>query len=72
MGRTDSPDSLRLNRYLARAGLGSRRGVEEFVRAGRVTVNGTVRREPGCRIDPQNDCVALDGQTVHLPPAWRT
>ena len=72
MGRTDSPDSLRLNRYLARAGLGSRRGVEEFVRAGRVTVNGTVRREPGCRIDPQNDRVALDGQTVHLPPAWRT
>jgi 23S rRNA pseudouridine2605 synthase len=61
-----------LNRYLARAGLGSRRGVEEFILAGRVTVNGAVRREPGCRIDPQSDLVALDGQPVRLPSAWRT
>jgi 23S rRNA pseudouridine2605 synthase len=71
MGKTDSPDSLRLNRYLARAGLGSRRGVEELVRAGRVTVNGTVRREPGCRVHPRSDRVALDGKAVHLPSAWR-
>jgi 16S rRNA U516 pseudouridylate synthase RsuA-like enzyme len=33
---------VRVNRYLASTGLGSRRAVEELVRAGRVTVNGEV------------------------------
>ena len=33
---------MRLNRYLASAGLGSRRGCEELIREGRVTVNGKI------------------------------
>jgi pseudouridine synthase len=33
---------VRLNAYLARAGIASRRGAEELIRAGRVTVNGEV------------------------------
>src|SRR5215217_6264683 len=33
---------MRLNAYLARAGIASRRGAEELIRAGRVTVNGEV------------------------------
>ena len=71
MDRPDSPDTLRLNRFLARAGLGSRRGVEELIAAGRVAVNGTVRREPGCRIRPESDRVEVDGRAVALPRAWR-
>ena len=52
----------RLNKYLASAGLGSRRAVEELVRAGRVTVNG----EPAglsARVE-DGDQVRLDGELV--------
>ena len=45
-----SEAALRLNRYLARAGFGSRRAVEELVRAGRVACNGQVVHDLGRRI----------------------
>jgi 23S rRNA pseudouridine2605 synthase len=60
---------VRLNAYLARAGLGSRRAVEELIRVGRVRVNG----EPAglaTYVDP-GDCVEVDGQAVEPePPAY--
>jgi len=62
---------LRLNRFLARAGLGSRRGVEELIRAGRVTVSGEVVGDLGRRIDPATDLIAVDGLPVSLPVQWR-
>src|SRR5215475_10144478 len=40
----------RLNKYLAHAGLGSRRHVEELIRAGRVAIDGVVVRELGPRV----------------------
>ncbi|NCQ33981.1 rRNA pseudouridine synthase [bacterium] len=61
--KPDSP-SLRLNRFLADAGLGSRRGVENLVRQGRVVVNGKATSELGLRIDPDRDEVRVDGQVV--------
>jgi 23S rRNA pseudouridine2605 synthase len=60
----------RLQKVLARAGLGSRRVCEELIRAGRVTVNGQVA-ELGVRIDPQSDRVELDGARVPLDPELR-
>ena len=57
----------RLQRILAAAGLASRRGAEEWIRAGRVTVNGIVA-ELGQRADPERDTVCVDGESVHSEP----
>lgn len=65
------PDSLpRLNRFLARAGLGSRRSVEALVAAGRVTLDGEIVVDIGRRIDPVRDRVAVDGVPVVWPDDW--
>ena len=61
----------RLNRFLARAGLGSRRAVESLVLSGRVRVNGEVVVELGRRVDPARDRVEVDGRPAHWPDVWR-
>jgi len=55
----------RLQKILARAGLGSRRACEVYIQAGRVTVNGQVAGL-GDKADPQIDRILLDGQTIKL------
>jgi len=57
---------LRLQRFLARAGIASRRGSEDLITAGRVTVNGEVVTALGSKVDPSVDEVAVDGRTVTL------
>lgn len=57
---------MRLQKYLARAGAASRRGSEDLMTAGRVTVNGVVVTELGSRVDPGADVVAVDGEVVRL------
>ncbi|MFP6638873.1 MAG: pseudouridine synthase [Myxococcota bacterium] len=54
---------IRLQKLLAAAGFSSRRGAEELIRAGRVTVNGR-RAGVGDRADPSRDEVALDGERI--------
>jgi 23S rRNA pseudouridine2605 synthase len=54
---------VRLNRYLAAAGLGSRRSCEELIRDGRVTVNGQVCRTLATEVT-ENDFVKLGGRRV--------
>jgi 23S rRNA pseudouridine2605 synthase len=53
---------VRLNRFLAAAGLGSRRSVEALIRDGRVTVNGSVA-ELGASVEEADD-VRVDGQPI--------
>ncbi|HVU91401.1 MAG TPA: pseudouridine synthase, partial [Jatrophihabitans sp.] len=55
--------SVRLQKVLAAAGLGSRRACEELIAAGRVTVDGEVA-ELGRRVDPATAVVAVDGDRV--------
>ena len=55
--------ATRLNRYLALAGLGTRRGVEGLVRHGRISVDGVVAREPSLAVEP-GARVTLDGEPV--------
>lgn len=54
----------RLQKFLATAGLGSRRGCEELISAGRVRVNEAVATL-GATIDPVTDVVTVDGQCVN-------
>lgn len=58
---------IRLQKLLAEAGLGSRRTVETWIRAGRLTVDGRIARL-GDRADPKDD-VRLDGVKLELRPA---
>ena len=62
-------DPLRINRFLARCGLGSRRNVEALVTDGRVRVNGEVVTDLARRIDPAHDTVEVDGETVRVREA---
>jgi hypothetical protein len=55
--------ATRLNRYLALAGLGTRRSVEGLVRHGRVAVDGVVALEPSVPVEP-GARVTLDGDPV--------
>lgn len=57
---------MRLQKFLARAGAASRRGSENLMTAGRVTVNGQVVTELGSKVDPLVDEVAVDGVPVRL------
>ena len=57
---------MRLQKFLARAGAASRRGSENLMTAGRVTVNGRVVTELGSKVDPLVDQVAVDGVPVRL------
>jgi len=55
---------MRLQKFLSTAGVCSRRKGEEFIRAGRVRVNGRVVAELGAKIDPEQDRVSVDGTPV--------
>lgn len=55
----------RLQKILSRAGFGSRRACEEFIRAGRVAVNGQVA-QIGQKADPDGDYITLDGKPVRV------
>jgi pseudouridine synthase len=60
----------RLARFLAHAGIASRRHAEDLIAAGRVQVNGVTIREQGSRIDPEHDMVSVDGNAVRKSEQW--
>lgn len=60
----EHPRTMRLQRFLARAGVASRRGSEALMTAGRVTVNGVVATELGTKVDTDVDVVEVDGVRV--------
>lgn len=62
-----SDDLMRLQRFLARAGVVSRRHAEKLIEAGRVSVNGQVVTQLGTKVAPSQDSVALDGKPCTLP-----
>ncbi len=55
---------VRLQKYLADAGLASRRKAETIIQSGRVRVNGQVVTELGTRVQPGKDLVVVDGAEV--------
>jgi 23S rRNA pseudouridine2605 synthase len=60
--KTDS-ELIRLNRYLAIAGICSRREADDLIKAGLVTVNGELVTEMGYKVKP-TDLVKYDGGTI--------
>lgn len=62
---------MRLQKFLSRAGVASRRAAERLIEAGRVRVDGTVVTELGTRVVPGRSEVRVDGRRAELrPPVW--
>ncbi len=57
-------EKIRLQKFLADAGIASRRKSEEYILQGRVKVNGCVINELGTKIDPDYDKVEFDNKPV--------
>ncbi|HMO14214.1 MAG TPA: pseudouridine synthase [Pirellulaceae bacterium] len=57
-------DPLRLQKFLAQAGFGSRRACESLILEGRVTVDDRVVESLGTKVDPELQTVVVDGQKV--------
>lgn len=57
---------MRLQKFLAHAGIASRRAAERLILAGRVSVNGEIVTKLGSQVNPAVDCVQVDGRLVHL------
>ncbi len=55
---------IRLNKFLAQAGIASRREVDKMIAGGRIKVNGQVVQVLGCKIDDEKDRVEVDGRRV--------
>ena len=62
----------RLNKFLAHAGVGSRRYCETLISSGRVTVDGRTVRELGTRVDPSRQRISVDGEPLRSerPVYW--
>jgi 23S rRNA pseudouridine2605 synthase len=58
---------MRLNRFLAAAGIGSRRHCDELIATGRVTINGKICTDFSAQPTPR-DHVKVDGKLVHAGP----
>lgn len=54
----------RLQKYLAEAGIASRRKCEEYIEQGRVKLNGKTVTTQGIKVNPENDKVEFDGKLV--------
>ena len=58
---------VRLNKFLADAGIASRRKADYFISIGLVSINGKVVSEVGTKVDPSVDDVTYDGKKVNVP-----
>jgi 23S rRNA pseudouridine2605 synthase len=61
---SQAPDLMRLNRYLAQCGLGSRREVEKLITRGEVRINGETVRNLATQVDSRRDEVVVGGERV--------
>jgi 23S rRNA pseudouridine2605 synthase len=63
---------MRLQKFLAQAGVGSRRAAEKLIAEGKVRVNGAAVSALGTQVNPRSDRVELDGQRVRAEaPQYR-
>lgn len=62
----ENKEAIRLQKYMAEAGIASRRKAEELILEGKVKVNGKIANELGIKIVPNNDIVEYNGKKVLL------
>lgn len=60
----DGMSKLRLDKYLADMGVGTRQEVKGLIRKGRVAVDGTTAKAPELKVDPDEAQVTVDGNSV--------
>ncbi|MBD3170169.1 MAG: pseudouridine synthase [candidate division Zixibacteria bacterium] len=60
-------DKIRLNSYIAKCGICSRREADTIISDGRVSVNGKTVSELGVKVDPKRDRVSVDEKQISLP-----
>ncbi|MCL2664795.1 MAG: rRNA pseudouridine synthase [Defluviitaleaceae bacterium] len=61
---------VRMQKFLAGAGVASRRGAEKMIADGRVMLNGETVLEAGVRVDPRRDRVTVDGGEVETQAGY--
>lgn len=67
MPKPNSPSAdgkIRLNKYIALAGLASRRKADELILSGAVKINGTVVKNLGEKVDPRKDLVKINNRSI--------
>lgn len=57
---------MRLQKFIALSGVASRRKAEEFIKMGRVKVNGKIVDEMGIKVDPEVDRVSFDNKDINI------
>jgi len=57
---------MRLNKFMASAGVASRRKCDEIILAGRVKINARVSKKLGVQVDPSNDIVTVDDRPIRI------
>lgn len=62
--------AVRLDKFLADAGKGTRSEVKKFIQKGQVQVNGVTAKKPELKVDPEKDAVVLSGETVGAAPEF--
>ena len=62
--------AVRLDKFLADAGKGTRSEVKKFIQKGQVQVNGVPAKKPEMKVNPENDVVVLSGETVGAAPEF--
>ncbi|MFO8090963.1 MAG: pseudouridine synthase [Desulfatiglandaceae bacterium] len=59
----------RLNKVISTAGVASRRTADQWIREGRISINGNIVTDPGTRVDRTREKVAVDGKPLPSEPA---
>lgn len=62
--------AVRLDKFLADAGKGTRSEVKKIIQKGQVQVNGVPAKKPEIKVDPEKDVVVLSGETVGAAPEF--
>ncbi|MBQ0000064.1 MAG: rRNA pseudouridine synthase, partial [Clostridiales bacterium] len=61
---------VRLDKFLADAGCGTRSEVKKYIQKGRVQINGAPASKPENKVDPEKDTVVFDGQVIGAAPEF--